>query len=87
MYSDATKNDQTKIVVSIYNIGMKAELFTVQLLEFPLSTNKNSTEIQSHDVYIFPFRRHNHVLNLYGPLVKSNINCTCKMFLRTSIVI
>jgi len=63
---------------------MMAELFQVQLLDFPLSTKKNHSKIiQNREVYIFPFHRHNHVLNLYGPLIKSNINCTCKMFDRT----
>uniref|UniRef100_A0A2S2PS82 Protein HAPLESS 2-B n=1 Tax=Schizaphis graminum TaxID=13262 RepID=A0A2S2PS82_SCHGA len=79
IYSDATKSDQTKIVAAIYNIGMKAELFQVQLLEFPLHPKQNSTQIQSRDVYIFPFHRHNHIFNLNGPLIKSNINCTRKM--------
>ncbi|XP_022160119.1 hapless 2-like [Myzus persicae] len=79
IYSDATKIDQTKIVAAIYNIGMKVELFRVQLLDFPLSTKKNCTEIQSHDVYIFPFHRYNHVFNFSGPLMESSINCTLRV--------
>jgi len=58
---------------------MTAELFQVQLLEFPISTKKNCTNIQSRDVYISPFHRHNHVFMFDGPLIKSNINSTGKI--------
>lgn len=58
---------------------MMAELFQVQLLEFPINTKKNCTNIQSRDVYILPFHRHNHVFMFNGPLIESNISCTRKM--------
>lgn len=79
IYSDATKNELTTVVAIIYNIGMKADIFKVQLIQFPLSPAKNFTKIQSFDAQIFPFYRYNYILNVYGSLVNSNINCSSKL--------
>lgn len=79
IYSDATKNEKTTIVAIIYNIGMKAGVFKVQLIQFPLSPSKNFTKIQSLETQIFPFHRYSYILNVYGSLINSNINCTCKI--------
>lgn len=76
MYSDSTKCDNTTIVATVYNIGMKTSLFKVKLTKCPLQIATNCTQIQSLEAQIFPFHRHNYILNLYGALIKSNINCT-----------
>lgn len=78
IYSDATKRDQTIIVAAVYNVGMIANVFQVQLIHFPLYTEQNCTKIQSYEIQIFPYHRHNFILNIPGSLVKSNINCTSK---------
>lgn len=60
---------------------MVANLFQVQLIHFPLNSEQNCTQIQSCEVQIFPYHRHNYILYIPGSLVKSNINCT-----RTTLV-
>lgn len=61
---------------------MQINLFRVELIKFPLNTSNNCTKIQGLKVKIFPFHRHNYVLYVNGSLEKSNINCTCKTFLK-----
>lgn len=61
---------------------MVANLFQVQLIHFPSNAEQNYSKIKSHEEQIFPFHRHNYVLNINGPLVKSDINCTCKTFVK-----
>lgn len=57
---------------------MKANVFKVKLIKCPLNIPVNCTETQSLEAKIFPFHRFNYILNFYGSLIKSNINCTCK---------
>lgn len=78
LYSDATKNDQTVITATIYNIGMKANLFRVQLSKCTLNALKNKTDVKSLYVQVYPFHRHTYILNYYGSFAKTNINCSCK---------
>lgn len=82
IYSDATKRDQTIIVAAIYNVGMVANSFQVQLINFPLNAEQNCTKIQSCEIQIFPYHRHNYILNIPGSLVKSITNCTCKILVK-----
>jgi hypothetical protein len=58
---------------------MIADVFKVQLIQFPLNSAKNFTKIQSFDAQIFPFHRYNYILKVYGSLISSNINCTSKI--------
>lgn len=84
VHTDATKSDLTTISADVYNIGMKANFFKIQLLaQSSINTTNNWTTIQSIEKQIFPFHRKNYVINVFGFLDPSNINCTCKTFINS----